>query len=84
VLRKERKKEVYARGINAEIGRVLDELEGVKGVRVIKKSDSLTMARNLKGNLDSTVLTVGEINQLAEKFDADGFDFVIMEKRLTN
>jgi tetratricopeptide (TPR) repeat protein len=71
LLRKEKKKEVYARGINAEIGQLLNELESMKGINLIKKSDSLTMARNIKANLDSTVLTVGEIEQLASKYQAD-------------
>lgn len=70
-LRKEKKKDVYGRGINAEIGQLLNELESIKGINLIEKSDSLTLARNLKGNLDSTVLTVGEIKQLASKYDAD-------------
>lgn len=71
VLRKEKKKDVYNRGINAEIGQLLNELESIKGISLIKKSDSLTMARNIKANLDSTVLTVGEIKQLAFKYNAD-------------
>jgi len=71
ILRKEKKKEVYNQGINAEIGQLLNELESIKGIRLIKKSDSLTMARNLKANLDSTVLTFGEIQQLATKYKAD-------------
>jgi hypothetical protein len=71
LLRKEKKKEVYGRGINAEIGQLLNELESMKGVNLIKKSDSLTMARNIKADLDSTVLTTGEIEQLAKKYGAD-------------
>jgi hypothetical protein len=71
VLRKGKKKEVFNRGINAEIGQLLNELESMKGIRLIKNSDNLTMARNLKGNLDSTVLTVGEIQALANKYNAD-------------
>lgn len=71
MLRKEKKKEVYARGINAEIAQVLSDLAGIKGINLIKKSDSLTLARNLKANLDSTVLTVGEIKQLATRYKAD-------------
>lgn len=71
ILRKEKKKEVYSRGINAEIAQVLSELESMKGINLIKKSDSLTMARNLQANLDSTVLTIGEIRYLATKYKAD-------------
>ena len=71
MLRKEKKKEVYNRGINSEIGQLLNELESMKGIQLIKKSDSLTMARNIRANLDSTVLTVGEIQQLASKYNAD-------------
>lgn len=70
-LRKEKKKAVYNNGINAEIAQVLTELENIKGIRLIKKSDSLTMARNIKANLDSTVLTVSEIQQLAQQYKAD-------------
>ncbi|MDQ7949075.1 MAG: DUF6340 family protein [Pedobacter sp.] len=71
ILRKEKKKEVYGRGIQAEIGQLLNEMESLKGIELIKQSDSLTMARNLKSELDSTVLTVGEIRHLATKFGAD-------------
>jgi len=70
-LRKEKKKAVFNNGINAEIAQVLTELESIKGINLIKKSDSLTMARNIKANLDSTVLTVGEIQQLAQQYKAD-------------
>jgi hypothetical protein len=70
-LRKEKKKAVFNNGINAEIAQVLTELESIKGIQLIKKSDSLTMARNIKADLDSTVLTVGEIQQLAAKYNAD-------------
>jgi hypothetical protein len=72
-LRKEKKKDVYSRGINAEINQLLNELENIKGINLIKKSDSLTMARNMKQNLDSSVLTVGEIQSLATKHNADYF-----------
>lgn len=71
LLRKEKKRSVYHRGINAEIGQVLNELESIKGIHLIQKSDSLTMARNIKADLDSTVLTVGEIQTLAKTYNAD-------------
>ncbi len=71
LLGREKKKEVFAQGIRAEIQQVTEELERMKGLRLILPSHSVLLPRDIKASLDSSVLTVSEIQQLAKTYQAD-------------